>query len=58
MNFKGIIWDYTEDNGDEVPTTNGAFHIHGGTPKWLVYFMGNPIHLDDLGIPLFQETMM
>ena len=22
-------------------------------PKWMVYFMENPIKMDDLGIPLF-----
>ena len=22
--------------------TNGGFHSHGGTPKWLLYFMDNP----------------
>ena len=26
-----------------------------GTPKWMVY-NGNPIKLDDLGVPLFSET--
>ncbi len=25
-------------------------------PKWMVYFMENPIKLDDLGVPLFLET--
>ena len=27
-----------------------------GTPKWMVYFMENPIKIDDLGVPLFLET--
>ena len=27
-----------------------------GTPKWMVYFMENPIKMDDLGVPLFLET--
>ena len=27
-----------------------------GTPKWMVYFMENPIRMDDLGVPLFLET--
>ena len=27
--------------------------INGGTPKWMVYFMENPIKMDDLGVPLF-----
>ena len=26
-----------------------------GTPKWMVY-IGNPIKMDDLGLPLFSET--
>ena len=25
-------------------------------PKWMVYFMENPIRMDDLGVPLFLET--
>ena len=25
-------------------------------PKWMVYFMENPIKMDDLGVPLFLET--
>ena len=29
-----------------------------GTPKWMVYFMENPIQMDDLGVPLFLETPM
>ena len=27
-----------------------------GTPKWMVYFMENPIKIDDLGVPFFWET--
>ena len=29
--------------------------INGGTPKWMVY-KGNPIEMDDLGVPPFMET--
>ena len=30
---------------------------HGvSPPKWMVYFMQNPIEMDDLGVPLFLET--
>ena len=25
-------------------------------PKWMVYFMENPIKMDDLGVPLFLDT--
>ena len=28
----------------------------GKTPKWMVKIMGNPIKMDDLGVPLFLET--
>ena len=28
----------------------------GGTPKWMVKIMENPIKMDDLGVPLFLET--
>ena len=24
--------------------------------KWMVYFIGNPLKMDDWGVPLFQET--
>ena len=27
----------------------GGFHSHGGTPKWIVYFMENTIKMEDLG---------
>ena len=30
--------------------------INGGSPKWMVYFRENPIKIDDLGVPPFQET--
>ena len=30
--------------------------IGGIPPKWMVYFMENPIFMDDLGVPLFLET--
>ena len=30
--------------------------INRGTQKWMVYFMENPIKIDDLGVPLFLET--
>ena len=37
-----------------------AFNKQGYTlenpPKWMVYFMENPIKIDDLGVPLFLET--
>ncbi len=29
---------------------------NSGTPKWMVYFMENPIKMDDLGVPLLLET--
>ena len=33
-----------------------SFHKWGGTPKWMVNFMENPIKIDDLGVPIFLET--
>ena len=31
--------------------------INGGTPNsWMVYFMENPLNMDDLRVPPFQET--
>ena len=29
---------------------------NGGTPKWMVKIMENPIKMDDLGVPPFKET--
>ena len=34
----------------------GVSQKNSGTPKWMVYFMENPIKVDDLGVPLFLET--
>ena len=36
----------------------GDVHSHEGSPKWMAYFMDNSMNMDDLGIPLFQETSM
>ena len=30
--------------------------INRGTPKCMVYFMENAMNMDDLEVPLFQET--
>ena len=30
--------------------------ISRGTPKWMVFVRENPMKMDDLGVPLFQET--
>ncbi len=29
-----------------------------GTPKWMVKIMETPIKIDDLGVPLFLETLV
>ena len=29
--------------------------INGGTPKWMVYFLENPIQMDDLGYAYFRK---
>ena len=34
-----------------------GFHRHGGTPKWMV-LRGNPIKMDDLGVPLYGNTQI
>ena len=30
--------------------------INGGTAKWMVYFMENPVKMDDLGVPPWLWT--
>ena len=30
--------------------------INGGPPKWMVYNGQSHLEIDDLGVPLFQET--
>ena len=32
--------------------------LNGGTPKWMVKIMENPIKMDDLGGPLVSETLI
>ena len=41
-----------------VYKTHGGFHKWGYPNSWMVYkfTMENPIHMDDLGVPPFQET--
>ena len=40
-----------------IHDTYGGFH-RWATPKWMVYniIMGNPIEMDDLGVPIVQAT--
>ena len=35
-----------------------GFHSHGDTPQWMVYNGKSENKLNDLGVPLFQETLM
>ena len=39
-----------------ITHTHMGVYINGGTRKWMVDFMENPSKMDDLGVPLFQET--
>ena len=41
------------DAGGEPPIFRGSM---GGTPKWLVYEGTSHLEMDDLRVPLFQET--
>ena len=38
------------------PLRSLVWIINGAAPKWLVYFMENPIKMDDLEVPPFQDT--
>ncbi len=48
--FKDSEWVFT---GKPL---NMGVSKNTGTPKWMVYFMENPIKMDDLVVPLFLET--
>ena len=53
-----VTWDFSQAgpslclmiSWDEMGVSKNR-----GTPKWMVY-SGNPIKIDDLGVPLFLET--
>ena len=45
MEWHAMAWNKMNDMGFQ----------NRGTPKWMVY-NGNPIKMDDLGVPLFSET--
>ena len=36
----------------------GVSKNRGGPPKWMVKIMETPIKMDDLGVPLFLETLI
>ena len=36
----------------------GGVHKWGYPESWMLYLMENPIQVDDLRVPLFQEWMM
>ena len=38
------------------PRIYEGFHGHGGTPQWLVKKGKSHLEMDDLGVPLLQET--
>ena len=44
-------WNFTNQNGLLKPY--GCFHSHRGTPiaGWFISSEGNPIKMDDLGVP-------
>ena len=44
-------WTIHHRNMDVEPKIGGFY-----PPKWMAYFMKNPIKMDDLGVPLFLET--
>ena len=48
-----VAWNFREPKGlyGCQPKNRGIL-----PPKWMVYFMENPIKMDHLGLPLFLET--
>ena len=54
MNFSER-WAVSEGLAVGFAGKSHGVSINGGTPKWMVY-KGNPIKIDDLGVPLFMET--
>ena len=41
---------------EEHKNTSGGFHSHGGIPMAGRLVVENPIKMDNLGVPPFQET--
>ena len=44
---------WTPEPSDHLGTSKNK-----GTPKWMVKIMENPIKMEDLGVPLFSETLI
>ena len=53
--FLGRLGCWVEDGSVIRVVDIWVFPKNRGTPKWMVY-NGNPIKMDDLGVPLFLET--
>ena len=53
--FKCFLWSPPWGKDSICFANIWVFPRMRGTPKWMVY-NGNPIKMDDLGVPLFSET--
>ena len=46
---------YQKKNESSVRCNYMGVYLNGGTPKWMVKIMENPIKMGDLGVPSFYE---
>ena len=59
-----FFFRWLENHGDfwkqKKETKNMGVSKNRGVypPKWMIYFMENPIKMDDLEVPLFLETLI
>ena len=54
--FQSVASSFKRQRDRDVVGTHLGVSINGGTPKWMVYLLENPIKVDDLGVAPFMET--
>ena len=54
----GTMWEFPKLFMDWTDNDYLGVSKNRGTPKWMAKIMENPIKMDDLGVPLFLETLI